>query len=205
MPWYRTALYYILRPFYRWVLARIDPRDPWAASTSWIPLMALGSGAKRHFGWYLEGDTQVHPDTVEGICDWLAGCQYAHDHDLFHERDFWQHPKTFEHLRKGDCEDFAIWAWRRLIELGIDAHFFIGQWGPDPGRHAWVVFSHEGRKLLLEPQAPRERMLMTFEAAKADYVPYFFVDRACKPVALEGYLLFLKQRDLGAGRDRHAA
>jgi len=115
-----------LRPFYRWGIARIEPTDPWAPSTSWIPLAALGSGATRRFDWYLEGETTVKPCTVDEICAWLFDCQYASDHDLFHERDFWQHPKTFEQLRKGDCEDFAIWAWRSLLALGLDARLFIG-------------------------------------------------------------------------------
>ena len=42
---------------------------------------------------------------------WLLGCVYARDRDLFRNPDYWQHPCNFEGLRKGDCEDFALWAW----------------------------------------------------------------------------------------------
>jgi hypothetical protein len=45
---------------------------------------------------------------------------------LFGEADFWQHPSTFERLRTGDCEDFAVWAWRKLIELGYDVDLVAG-------------------------------------------------------------------------------
>jgi hypothetical protein len=206
MKWLRKLLFHLGGPIYRWGLARLEPADPWAPSTSWIPLEALGSGAKRPFGWYLEGETSVKPTTLDELCEWLRGCQYARDQDLFHEPDFWQHPKTFEHLRKGDCEDFALWAWRKLIELGIDARFFIGEWGGEASsRHAWVVFRHEDRELLLEPQEAADRMVLAFDDVKAQYTPYFFVDRACKPIAVAGYLFYLKRRDLRAKSAKHAA
>ena len=187
----------------------MEPTDPWAPSTSWVALETLGSGAKRPFAWYLEGDTNVKPASVDALCDWLADCEYARDQDLFHEPDFWQHPKTFEHLRKGDCEDFALWAWRKLIELGCDARFFIGEWRPeDPPRHAWhawVVFNHHNRQMLLEPQESRDKMVLPFDAVKAQYIPYFFVDPTCKPIAVEGYLYYLKRRDLRHENAPHAA
>jgi predicted transglutaminase-like cysteine proteinase len=37
-----------------------------------------------------------------------------------HERE---HPGAFERRRRGDCEDFALWAWRKLAEVGVDAEF----------------------------------------------------------------------------------
>src|SRR5690348_3236184 len=65
--------------------------------------------------------------SVHGLCQrhcgdlrMAADCEYVRD--PVHERDFWQHPKTFEQLRKGDCEDHALWAWRKLTELGISAY-----------------------------------------------------------------------------------
>jgi hypothetical protein len=199
-------LFPLVRPLYRWILAHAEPDDPWAPSTSWVPLAALGPGSEHSFAWYLEGETTVHPTTIEEMCDWLGGCVYQSDSELFHERDFWQHPKTFEHLRKGDCEDFALWAWRKLLELGIEARFFIGQRCSNKSVpwHAWVVLKHQGQQLLFEPQAPRDQMLVKFEDARDKYIPYFFVDRACKPVAVEGYLYYLKRRDLQRKPQGHA-
>jgi len=39
-------------------------------------------------------------------------------------------------------------------------------------------------------------MVQPLHAVKGNYIPYFFVDRSCKPVAVEGYLYYLKRRDL---------
>lgn len=71
----------------------------------------------------------------------------------FHEADFWQHPRTFEHLRKGDCEDHALWAWRKLVEMGYRADLYVGEWPPDDdsdGHHAWVVFERDDQRFVLE-------------------------------------------------------
>src|SRR6266404_7568840 len=32
--------------------------------------------------------------------------------------DYWQPPEEFEVSRKGDCVDFALWAWRQLLDMG---------------------------------------------------------------------------------------
>jgi len=71
----------------------------------------------------LRGQSTVCVNDIAAICEWLADCEYVRD--PVHERDFWQHPKTFEQLRKGDCEDHALWAWRKLTELGIPAEFYV--------------------------------------------------------------------------------
>ena len=47
-------------------------------------------------------------DRLDDVFAWLAECRYETDTNLFHESDYWQHPRTFEQLRCGDCEDFAI-------------------------------------------------------------------------------------------------
>jgi hypothetical protein len=113
----------------------------------------LGPGSTRPFSWYFEGTSTVNVGNIEEVLQWLAGCTYARDIDLFHEPDYWQHPTTFEHLRRGDCEDHALWAWRNLVELGVKADFFIGQLKPESdrsGHHAWVVYERENVRYLLE-------------------------------------------------------
>ena len=47
----------------------------------------------------------------------LAGCEYVSDEEQFGERDYWQPPEQFEKSKKGDCEDFALWAWRQLLHM----------------------------------------------------------------------------------------
>ncbi|MGH7624701.1 MAG: hypothetical protein ACREOJ_05195, partial [Gemmatimonadaceae bacterium] len=138
-------------PFLRWALApvlnlaiRLSPEsDPWGHLGYAAPLKAFGSGSRKDFSWYFEGESAVEARSIAEIRGWLAGCEYASDSNLFQEPDFWQHPRTFEHLRRGDCEDFALWAWRKLVEMGIDADLVVGRTMPmleGDSRHAWIVF-----------------------------------------------------------------
>ena len=160
----------------------------------------LGPGSKRPFSWYFEGTSTVKVGNIADVLQWLAGCTYARDIDLFHEPDYWQHPTTFEHLRRGDCEDHALWAWRKLIELGVKADFFVGQLKPESdrsGHHAWVVYERESVRYLLEPVAksgsPQVRPL---EEARSEYRPHYSVDPSYRVQARAGLLLYLREEEL---------
>ena len=102
-----------------------------------------------------DGVSKVEVTDVASVCEWLAGCEYVGDENLFREDDFWQHPLTFEQLRRGDCEDHALWAWRKLAELGFRVEFFSGEWIGDgsqaKGEHSWVVFHDSTGSYLLDP------------------------------------------------------
>src|ERR687883_159994 len=138
----RRALSLLVRPLGVAILRRTSVPDPWERVEIRATLRQLGGGAAKDVSWYFEGESAVAVATLDDVQAWLAGCEYASDPDLFQERDFWQHPRTFEHMRKGDCEDFALWAWRKLVELGHDADLVVGRRVPPsrPGaRHAWVV------------------------------------------------------------------
>jgi hypothetical protein len=41
-------------------------------------------------------------------------------------------PEDFEKSRKGDCDDFAMYAWRQLLKMGYNARFVGGRIGDDP-------------------------------------------------------------------------
>ncbi len=159
----------------------------------------FGHGSFRKFSWYLEGETAVQVHAVHDLCQWLTECQYLSDPQLFNERDFWQHPRTFEHLRKGDCEDHALWAWRKLIELGYRAQFFVGQWCE--GHHAWVVFERDGELFLLEAICKEhEVMIRPLGDVRAEYRPHFSVDHQFTMHSYAGYLLYLKEPCAPSGR-----
>ncbi|MHB8653587.1 MAG: transglutaminase domain-containing protein [Terriglobia bacterium] len=66
--------------------------------------------------------------------------------------DYWQPPEEFEESRKGDCADFALWAWRQVLDMGIPARFVTGSAFKFGGGHAWVTFEKDGKSFLLEPQ-----------------------------------------------------
>jgi len=114
----RRLLAFILRPVFYFGLRFMD-WEPWERLSHGIAPPQFGAGSHHDFRWYFEGQSTVSVKDMAAICEWLADCEYVRD--PVHERDFWQHPKTFEQLRKGDCEDHALWAWRKLTELGISA------------------------------------------------------------------------------------
>ena len=187
----------VVRPIFWFLLRFIDVEDPWEQTGNYVPVHAFGQGSQRNFEWYLQGDSQVVVGSVQEVCTWLLNCHYKGDPELFHEPDFWQHPKTFEHLRQGDCEDFALWAWRKLIELDIDAHLFVGHLsssGPTTA-HAWVVFHNKEGSFLMEPAArARSAMIRPFTDIKKEYAPHVSVDRHGKRQSYAGYLLAWKAR-----------
>jgi len=172
--------------------------EPWERLNDHIAPQWFGSGSRHDFRWYFEGESTVSVANIEDVCEWLAGCDYVRDPDLFHESDFWQHPKTFERLRKGDCEDHALWAWRKLIELGIPAEFYVGRWRTnkdrEPGFHAWVVCTCSGIEYLLEATgSDQNTILRPLAEVQQDYIPHFAVDAQFNSFAFGGYMLYLKE------------
>ena len=161
-----------------------DPEDPWQCVECDGPVELLGTGSVRELGWYFEGESTVPVSTFEEVCSFLLGCTYVRDDELFRVPDFWQHPLTFEQIRRGDCEDHALWAWRRLRELGYRAHLVTGSCSRDevdPGAHAWVIFHGEGGLYLLEPTTKsREAMVRPLDLMRQLYQPHFSVDESLK-------------------------
>jgi hypothetical protein len=149
--------------------------DVWVHMPVDLPPYWFGS---RHDFWhYLSGSSTIRVRCVDEMCAWLLECEYVPDPELFHECDYWQHPLTFERLRKGDCEDFALWAWRKLGELGIPARFYVGRaFGQPDARHAWVGFEDEQGPWLLEGTArSRARMLRPLPDVRGDYEPHLSI------------------------------
>jgi hypothetical protein len=207
----RGLLGWTLRPLLRLVLVFVPVEDQWERLHVSIPVRSYGAGAIHDFDWYFSGESAVRVTSVGEIRAWLSTCRYVRDDDLFRERDFWQHPTTFEKLREGDCEDHAIWAWRKLVELGYDADLVFGRCpAPDADAearacgHVWVVYRHEGQAFLFETVAKHEdRMVVPLGDAPPRYRPELGVDRERRRFAFNGYLLSLRdgvQRGTTEGR-----
>jgi hypothetical protein len=190
-----------MRPFLR----NLTSEDPWERVDIKVPLRSYGLGSVNDFAWYFEGDSSVTVATIDDIQQWLLACEYVRDPDLFNEADFWQHPRTFEQIRRGDCEDHALWAWRKLIELGYDADLVAGRSLPwVPGRHerghAWVVFRHEGETYLFETATKsRAHMVRPLSTVASGYRPEFGVDRTRTRFAYNGVLITMREREFGTG------
>jgi hypothetical protein len=164
----------------------------WEPVTMRVPAGAFGPGSQQPFAEYLQGDSYVRVGSIDDIVAWLQTCEYVTDLELFHKRDFWQHPGIFEKLRRGDCEDFALWAWRKLAEVGIDAEFYVGRVicddRPEIDRqHAWVVYRVDGTAFLFEPAArTRSNMIRPLVDAMGEYVPHFAVNHRLETRAFVG-------------------
>lgn len=184
--------------------------SPWERVPMQVSTAAFGPGSRSQFAEYFEGGSRVRVESIEEIADWLRHCEYVTDLDQFNEQDVWQHPARFEEVRRGDCEDFALWAWRKLSEMGIDAEFFVGRVvvrdAPDVDRqHAWVVYRFEGTDFLFEPAARSSRQAIRplFDVMD-EYVPHFAVNRQLVTSAFVGCVLD-SYRGLRRRRDpRHA-
>jgi hypothetical protein len=171
------------------------PESPWERLSMEVPATAFGPGSRWQFSHYFEGESGVAAGSIDEIVAWLANCEYVSDLDQFHERDLWQEPCAFEQRRRGDCEDFALWTWRKLIEIGVEAEFFVGRvaCGDEPGlerQHAWVVYRLGHDLFLFEPAArERERMIQPWCGVKDAYIPHFAVDRRLTTSAFVGCIL----------------
>jgi hypothetical protein len=168
--------------------------SPWERVPMEVPPTAFGPGSLCPFTRYFEGDSHVRVESIDGIVEWLQNCEYVSDLDQFHERDLWQQPCAFEQSRRGDCEDFALWAWRKLVEMGVDAEFYVGRvmCSDDPSSaraHAWVVYRVDG-EFLFEPAAcGRQHIIQPLPDVRDRYVPHFAVDRHFVSSAFVGCLL----------------
>jgi hypothetical protein len=113
--------------------------------------------------------------SLEDLRTFLRKCRYVSDEEQFGRANFWMPPEKFERSRKGDCEDFALYAWRQLLSLGYAARFVGGKHSRNGEGHAWVTFQKNGKIYLLEPQL-RSLGLRMPRLSTLAYEPYFSVE-----------------------------
>lgn len=164
--------------------------DPWHRLDLEPPLRAFGPGAIHDFRHYLTAESRVTVASPGDVARWLLTCRYASDAHLLDEHDHWLHPATFELLRCGDCEDFALWGWRKLVECAYRAELVVGERQlPDGerGRHAWVVFRERGTDYLLDgvERSPMQ-IIRLLDEARSEYEPQVGVDADCRRFVFAG-------------------
>ena len=101
-------------------------------------------------GRYISQPLTVKCNTIREVREFLTGCKYVSDKELFGKNDYWQPPEEFEKRKKGDCEDFALWTWRQLLNMGYDARFVGGSCGRFGEGHGWVEYFEGGKCFLVE-------------------------------------------------------
>jgi hypothetical protein len=192
---WRRILNAVIGPPFRWFLRKLPALDPWEELAFGFALERYGDGVQYDFPRYLNGPSTVRVHSVDDVQGWLSGCSFKTDNEHFGQ-DHWQHPSEFEHRRVGDCDDYAVWAWRKLIELGIDARLITGRTLPikDPLlRHAWVVFHQDGKEYLFETTADREDMVLLLSEVRDEYRPEYAVDRKGKRYSYAGALITIRE------------
>lgn len=109
---------------------------------------APNSPMQRH----IASPLQVHCRNLQDVRGFLRGCHYVSDQEQFGQYDYWNPPDDFEVRRHGDCDDFSLWVWRQLVDMGYaDVRFVVGRSGRLNIGHAWVQYSRDGRAYLLDP------------------------------------------------------
>jgi len=176
------ALRRLVSPLRRLAARLLRRESTWDRLAIRVPPTVFGPGSRQPFAEYFQGASSVRVQSIDDIVAWLQTCEYVTDFELFHERDVWQHPRSFETLRRGDCGDCALWAWRKLAEIGIDAEFIVGRVVCDDSpeidrQHAWVVYRVDGTAFLFEPAARNpSRMIRRLADTMDEYVPHFAVN-----------------------------
>lgn len=164
--------------------------NSWEYVHKHVPLRFFGIGCKKDFAVYFDRPSSVQVRELSDVLDWLLSCSYVSDSVSRGTLDHWQHPVDFEASKAGDCEDHALWAWRKLVELGYKAEFVAGKRvrQGNASSHAWVIWRHEGCLYLLEATAKqKDRAIKTQGEALTEYVPFVAVDEQLKRKVYMGF------------------
>ena len=78
-------------------------------------------------------------------------CEARSDEETFGKKDYWLPPDEFEKLKTGDCDEFALWTWRQVMQLGYPARFVAGRYGRYRAGHGWVTFQRDGKHFIADP------------------------------------------------------
>jgi len=168
----------------------------WESRYQNIPNKFFGHGCIEKFEHYISGTSKIEINSIEELCDWLLGCRYIPDPIKKGVRDHWSHPDEFEYERSGDCEDYALWTWRKLKEMRYHAEFTVGKWVHADGRigtHAWVILYRGNDTYVLETTGKsRERIIKPIKQAKFEYIPFAAVDTQLRKKVYNGIVHWLR-------------
>jgi hypothetical protein len=182
--------------WYRLLLASTR-RNSWDRFAFDVPLRAYGAGSLHPFSWYFSGQLATPARSVDDLSDWLRGCSYRRDAEQFKSADHWQHPTHFERRREGDCEDFSLWTWRKLVEMGCEAEFVAG-WirvGVTTVGHTWVQYREAGQTLVFDPVVrDPDAVVRPVAAVAPSYIPQVSVDQTFQGYVYGGYMTALHAR-----------
>lgn len=102
-------------------------------------------------GRYVSRPLTVECSSIVDVWKFLRTCRMVSDEKQFGREDYWQPPDEFEKTKKGDCDCFAFWTWRQLLNMHKDARIVFGITGARPTGHAWVQYCERDRCFLVDP------------------------------------------------------
>ncbi len=70
--------------------------------------------------------------------------KFVEDPDNFNKIDYWQSPEEMLANKKGDCEDFALFAAAALKDLGYESQV-VSMYGTNGFAHTVAVYKEEGK------------------------------------------------------------
>ena len=159
---------------------------------SWFAAPSHGA-----FADYRAGHSDVPVQTLQDIETWLRGCEYVATRTR--NPDWTQLCRQFETERVGNCLDHALWAWRKMLELGYQAELVFGR--PDPHakvqwRHAWIVLTYNERRMWFESvtKEPAKPMLLRLSYDDDTFWPEAGVDAENKCFGYTGMLRYMQVR-----------
>jgi hypothetical protein len=104
-------------------------------------------------GCYVSQPLSKQCSDIKELRQFLSECKYVSDKEQFNRRDYWMPPEEFEKRKRGDCDDFALWTWRQLMNMGYKARYVVGRSGKYGAGHAWVTIEASGAHFIVEPLA----------------------------------------------------
>ena len=186
-----------------WIARRIGRHlDPWERKPWRVSMRLFGLKAGQSLRDYFEPESAVPLSNLDDLCTFLLSCQYVPVGEGLGQGDRWMRPHDVEWCRSGDCKAFALWAWRRLVDLGHDAELVCGEWSPrtgSPGLHAFVLL-HEGQqKYVLETTArSKDAMVQPWEVVRGEYIPAYAVDKSLRTYIYNGSVRLIGRYDQAA-------
>jgi hypothetical protein len=152
------------------VMAMAQPIPAFALQTAAVPVQATPFDAKLQSADFFRNlspaAAAASPESLFAIA---RSFRYRAE-----TRDRWQTAEETERLRSGDCEDKAVWLYKKLIQSGrMDARLVVGRKsGRDRGLHVWVTLGEGDRTLLLDPAA-QNRPWQASAFAETAYRPLY--------------------------------
>ena len=112
--------------------------------------------------------------TLDQIFEQAMTFQYTRDGAA----DQWQAPSVTDRLKRGDCEDMAIWIYRELVRSGYaNVRIMVGKFETsEKNYHTWVVCPAAGSDDFIVDPALQRRIWKRSDLSPDVYLPLFSFD-----------------------------